>query len=339
MKSGIRYISSIVAVTLFAALPAYAQFDSAFSDTLTISFDPLYPQPGQTVLLKVRSAFSDLDETNVVWRGNGTVIAEGVGATSATVVAGSTGQSTDITVSAGGAQGAATLTPVSIDLLWEASSYTPPFFSGRSLPSAGSVVRVLAMPHFPKSGGGEISAADLVYTWRRDGALLSAASGRGKSSILIPTSPLSDDTALTVSVATTDKRVSGESTVRIPASDISVQLYEDHPLFGMMYHRAFSSTNATPETEITLVAVPFFAPVSVANDPRLQYEWTVNRSRVTGAENRRNAITINGGNATASALIELALSHATNFFISADASWIVTLKAAQRGGVDDPFRR
>src|SRR3989344_8002173 len=51
-----------------------------------------------------------------------------------------------------------------VDLLWEGETYTPTFYAGRSLPSAGSLVRAVAMPNVIQNRQ-RLSSSQLVFKW------------------------------------------------------------------------------------------------------------------------------------------------------------------------------
>lgn len=335
--------ATLTLAVLFVAVPAYAQFDFFSSEnTLTISYTPLYPKPGDEVTLRVTSPIRDLRDAEITWRGNGAAIGGGLGATETKITAGEVGKATTVGVTVTGEDFTETasveIVPAVVHLVWEADSYTPPFYEGRALPVRGSTVRLLAIPKLSIAGR-EIPAADLIYTWRVDGTVRATASGRGKMSFVTSTSVFSDVTTVQLTVASADRRVNAESSVRIVAADPAVRLYEDHPLFGTMYHRAFSTTMALPETEATFVATPYFIPASAASEPRLRYRWRVNRTAVTPHAERPYALTINAANSSGKAFVEVAITHADNYFFDATGAWTVHLQTSSAAAEGDPFRR
>src|SRR3989344_4252761 len=94
------------------------------------------------------------------------------------------------------------------------------------------------------------------------------------------------------------------------------------------------------QTEMSFAAVPYFAEATEANDARLIYAWRINGNEVANDPVRPSEITINAERSSGNALIELALSHATNFFMSSFGRWGVTLAGGNRSGsngAEDPF--
>ena len=117
-------------------------------------------------------------------------------------------------------------------------------------------------------------------------------------------------------------------------------LYENHPLFGVLYHRALGATTFVPNNEMSFTAVPYFASAVSSGDAGLQYEWRVNQSSVAASPARGNEITVNAASSTGlMALINVSLTHVTNYFLSVAGSWSVTFNTS-RGGFSggDVFR-
>lgn len=218
-----------------------------------------------------------------------------------------------------------------IDLLWEADSYVPPFFRGRALPSAGTNLRLQAIAHFRDASGAPIPSQNLQYTWRRNGYVIAGVSGEGKSKVIIPAPPLFGSD--TISVETKKDGITlGSASERISSIEPSLDLYENHPLFGILYHQAFPAQNFIPEEEASFIVIPYFAQARNENDPNLIYEWKVNGHAVQNGS-RPSEITINASNSSGTAFIELALSHLTNIYLNVAHSWAVIFEGSGSSGL------
>ena len=335
----------LIFLVLFLMSPGavHAQFGLPGAGTsLSLTTTPEYPGPQQTVRLTVQSALTDLSSSNITWYANGTVIASGVGVTEATVTTGLVGSATGFRVEVQGEISAAAtgvLRPTAVDLVWEADSYVPPFYRGRALPSAGSIVRLFAVPHFQYSGTqSRVPANDLTYTWKKNGRTIASISGKGRHSVTMEGPVLFGSDTVSVEVSTDDSTLRGFASTRIASVEPSLILYENHPVFGILYHRALLANDAVPETEITLSAVPYFAPARNPDNGLLQYVWRVNNFAVQNDLARPSTITLNAEGSTGRAFIELALTHATNFFLSVRDSWTLTLAGSGSVIPSDPFR-
>jgi hypothetical protein len=341
-----RRILIFFAIALFAT-PAYAQFSiPGAGSAVTISMSPAYPGPNTAVALTVQSALYDVEQGVITWTVNGKIIAQGIGATTARIVTGALGSPSqvqvDVSTDTGDASTAASIMPSSIDLLWEATSYTPPFYKGRALSSSGSQITVVAIPHLILSGGAALSADQITYTWKKDGAVIASASGRGKSSATFDSPMLYGTESIMVTAVSSDGTLSGQATLRIGDTEPQLVLYEDDPLFGIRYHRALTGTTYIPETEMSFTAIPYFSPTFTVADRQLEYTWTVNGNPVSINTVKPNEITIDAAKSSGVASIGLELTHATNYFLDAQGAWNVTFSNAapnSSGGVLDPFHQ
>jgi hypothetical protein len=313
---------------LFVALPVFAQFDFSDGSALTIAESPTHPGPGGPVQLTVQSPLIDLADSDIVWTVNGNPAGSGE---SITTTLGKLGSKTGVSVSVSGANGSdsaqITLIPTSIDLLFEADSYIPPFYQGRAAPSSGSSIRLLAIPHFVNADGSSVPPTDISFAWKVNGALLKSSSGIGESSAVIPAAILFGTDDVTVDAQSADGSFSGEASVSIRTQDPQLALYEDSPLFGVMYHRALGGTTAASESETSFAAVPYFADVSAPNDVQLAYQWRVNGISLVTDQKDPSEITIDAKSAN-SAQIDLSLSSPTDPFVSTDGSWAVSFASS-----------
>src|SRR3989344_3364405 len=188
-RMGAGYMVFFLALAL--ALPAYAQslIPSAPS-SIVLKMNPRYPLPGETVNVSVQSSFINLAESTITWRIGDDIIQEGRGIQNINVTAGAIRTRTNISVQGQGdlaeASARARISPAKVDLIWESDSYTPPFYLGRALPSAGALLRFEALAHMKTADGRDIPAGEIRFTWRRNGAVILSASGLGKSSVTLP---------------------------------------------------------------------------------------------------------------------------------------------------------
>jgi len=227
---------------------------------------------------------------------------------------------------AAGTAAAPAAAPSPVDLLYDADSYVPPFYRGRALPSAGTTLRLQAIARFG------VPDKEIIYTWRRNGAVESAVSGAGRSSIALPAPTLFGADVLSVDAQAADGSAYGSASITISSVDPQALLYQDHPLFGIEYYNALIDQNSIPDLEMTFAAVPYFAQASDPNDPRLAYAWSVNGAPVA-ATSSGSEITINAGNSSGLAAISLILTSPSNFFLRGQGSWDVLFS---RRGIGTP---
>lgn len=317
------------AVLFLFAAPAYAQFGNTADGRLFLSVSPEYPGPNEPVLVSLWNAIIDLTGSDITWYVNNKVFAQGVGMTKASIAAGPLGSETNIFATAQTrdglyASGNASISPAEVDLLWESDSYTPPLYRGRALPSAGTGVRAQAIARFKPAGSAQLPERDIMYTWKRNGSVVASLSGKGMSSAYIRAPALFGTDIIEVAASAIDGSAGGRARAEISSVEPVLVLYENHPLFGIMYNRAFDDTASLSDTEATFAAVPYFAEAENPDDPRLIYSWSVNGKKIPSDELNRSELTVNSANSNGLAQIALSLTHASNLAMSASRAWRVS---------------
>lgn len=332
-----RFLAAAVAF-VFLPLSAHAQILGAGSDgTILIRTTPEYVGPNERIALRASSAFIDLSESEIVWSADGKTIAQGAGFARAEVRSGGLGSSLSVSVFARApdgtrASGSIRLRPAELDLLWEADSYVPPFYRGRALPSPGTDIRIQAIPRFSPA----VLDTNITYTWRRNGAVIGNASGKGRSFALLSAPTLYGSDTVTVEAHAPDGAVAGGELL-LRSEEPRLALYETHPIFGIMFNRVFGSKNAVSGGEASFVAIPYFADADRRDDGQLRYSWLVNGQGIAADTERPSEITINSERSDGSARLEGVLRHVTNFLIDSKSTWDITF-GADSSNAPDPFR-
>jgi hypothetical protein len=335
-------MTAAVLLLLLLALPAHAQSGiSGASSAVTIVTSPAQPAPNSTVRLTLQSPLFDLSQSLISWRVDGSLLTEGEGVVNVAIEVGAAGETVDVSASVISEDEQAlaflSITPASLDLLWEADGLTHPFYRGRTLPSAGASMTFVAYPTFVRNGA-RVPEADLVYTWRAGDGVLGSLSGKGRSTLTLDGKQLLLAKTISVDAQTTDGSMAARAIARLPTIDAPVRLYENHPLFGPMYHRAFETNASTPESEVTFHAFPYFAPVASESDPLLRYTWRVNKTELATDKKDPSRLTIGAQGFVGTALIELDVFHESNLFFGANAAWQITFSRQGRDfSTSNPF--
>lgn len=278
-----RFLSFVFSAFLATTTFTFAQDITGLERPLTLTQSPQYPAPGEEVSLSVASYAMDLDRSTLRWYTNGTLTDEGAGETAITTTAGKLGSQTTIVVTAEDQDGIlgsaeAAIIPTEVEILWESDAYAPPLYRGRTLPGPRGIIRAHALARLVRPNGSAIADSDIVYTWYKNDARI--ASGRGKSSFTFEGPALYGSEDISVVAESIDAKLRGHAKITLKATDPKVELYENHPLFGVLYHRALTGSVSTAETEQKVAAVPFFANIRSPRDEALEYEWSVNNKRI-----------------------------------------------------------
>lgn len=271
-----RLPAVLLLVALFAGASYAAQAQFGGEEALSISINPDYPRPFQSITITPESNLIDLSASDITIRVNGTVVLQGSGRESATATAGGAGETTRISITA--VNNGETYTaeriirPADVALILEPQSQTHEFYAGGGLVASEGRVRIIAIPDLRTSAGSPIAASSLVYTWRNGNQVLQAASGIGKQ-VLTATAPVRyRDTTISVTVSSQDSSVVGYSQVLVSPVDPVVRIYEHDPLLGPRFERALARSVAIGEREATFRAVPYH----FGSLPTLT--WSVNSS-------------------------------------------------------------
>lgn len=333
----------VLLCALIVPLFSYAQVSlTGLERPLDLTMVPEYPAPGDSVTLTISSYGVDLDRSAIVWYADGKEIAHGNGLTTTNVTAGKLGTAADITIVAQEQEGLigsahATIRPTEVDLLWESDSYAPPYFRGRTLAGTNATIRAQAVARFVRPDGSTIAEDGIVYSWYRGTTRI--ASGRGRSSVNTSGPSLFGSDTLSVVAESADGIYHGRASIRIDGVDPTLELYENHPLFGVLYHRALSDSATTLETELKVTAVPYFAHVAVPHDANLTYKWKLESTALAPDPKHPETFTVATKGYTGPVAIELNLTSASDLFLKATNSWKIVFGESGSFFGNYPFGR
>ena len=141
--------------------------NNALADLLEVTVVPERPAPNERVALSVVSYLTDLNRGEIFWYINDELRERGVGKTSFSFTVKEAGSISRVDIVINTAEGARiakklTFRPADMDFMWEALTYTPPFYKGKALLSAESPVKIVVMPHFVSGNGKTIPSRSLV---------------------------------------------------------------------------------------------------------------------------------------------------------------------------------
>lgn len=320
-----RFALTLLIIGMFAASVAHAQIIFPGTPTMDIEMDPSFPSGEDFVTFTAQSVSFDLQRANITWYVDNELHSEGPALTSISLILGPIGTQTTVTAVAEGIEGTSradrTVTPAAVDLFWEARSYAPPFYRGRPLSSPRSTIVAGTIVRMVRPDGTRLASSDIIYTWRRNGTVVVSASGRGKVAATFPAPTLFGQDSLSVEAESLDGSLVASASAIIPSHDPGVTLYQDHPLFGILFHNAIPREAVFPESEAAFVAIPYFAAVTSSDDPGFSYDWNVNGIYIPPDPQRPSRLVINAENSDGIANLELAISHAQDIFLSIRDTW------------------
>lgn len=190
-----------------------------------------------------------------------------------------------------------------VDILWEAQTYTPPWYHGKALYIPRSSVTFMAVPNITGSDGTQYTSDELVFQWTRGGYDLIAQRGRGVDVVAIPLSPLRPED-VGVRIETLTGEVLAETEVTLRPTQEELVVYVQDPLLGVQYHTAITGSHTIANNEATFLATPFYFNTSRMLDGTVSYTWELNNTQLTTSGNSETFRQEPGAQGTANLSIE-----------------------------------
>ncbi len=247
---------------------------------IAIKVSPPYPRPGDTVTAEVQTSAVDSSTALVTWKVNGVVIKESSGGTSCSFTAGKLGEVMRITVLLRDTKGTAieatnVLQVADVALVWEAKSYTPPFFGGRARYAPGTPMTILALPSVMGPKGVLLDPTTLMYAWYMNKSFTPDVAGKGLQSVTLTNNVPFGEFDIFLEVKDDTGTIRTTKRLVVDTAEPQLVLYEDDPLTGVSYHRALGDAYRIRAAEATLIAEPYYLSALSRSDPALTYAWQV----------------------------------------------------------------
>ncbi len=301
MNFKVTFSCLIVFLGVLTANMLYAQetpnFNDDSVDPSTLSFPAKYPQiqeqidvnikpeiprPGETVTITVEAYGTDLNVHPISWKNNGVEVLKGIGQKKFVFVMGNSGTVTniDLTISPKNAPQIKrfyTFAPIDVDILWQADTYTPPFYKGKALYTPESVVSFTALPNI-LIGKEKIDPTEAVYKWTQDYEVQGDKSGFGKNTYKFTGPIILQPVSIQVEAyAATNKSIVGLN--RYTLSNVYPQavVYENNPIYGTLFNRAVNNGYLLKQREVKFSVFPYFFSTDNKND-KVAYDWALDDS-------------------------------------------------------------
>ena len=274
-----KYLQSFfIAVTLLITVFPFGNFVGAFGDDLSLEVYPENPKALEEVKITASGFTFSVDTSLIIWAVNGRQILKGRGEKSFTFTNGEAGKLTEVVVTVVGETGESvarkiSFIPQDMDILWEAETYTPPFYKGKAMPSSEAYITFFAVPHF-FAGGKKLVSSELIYNWKVDNKILSDFSGLGKTSIRVRGPELFSKMNVEVNVLTDFGSSSQTQKITIEPIFPETIFYREDALEGPNYSKVLERPAKFGEGEVGVRVEPYFFSLSEMNF--LDYAWKIN---------------------------------------------------------------
>ncbi len=307
------FILGIINIPLFS----YAENEIEVSaGSISLDTSPKNPEPYENVTVNLSSYATDLNKANITWQMDGNIVLSGMGKTSYSFQVGGVGSSNvfNISISPVGSMSTinkkATIYPSEVEIMWESvSGYTPPFYKGKALPISGSLIKAVAIPNTNtiRSGNGSIS-----YTWKTSDSVDQDASGYNKNSYIFKNSVLDKSNNVGVLASSVAGNYSAEKSIDIPIYNPKLVFYKRDPAEGILYNDALNKETFMTESEMTLIATPYFMPIKT-NVSDLSYSWKINDKSIA-TPSKKTELTVRPTSRSGYANIEIAIENINEMF-------------------------
>lgn len=275
------YINTSYAATTTPALNP----TPALGDQIEFTIEPSFPKPGGDVNITLEAYGTDLNIANITWTVDGKIAKSGKGEKSFALKAGKEGSATRVETSIETAEGEVikkqfSINPQTVDIIWEARTYAPPFYKGKTMYTPQEKIVFVAMPNLTTVSGASISPKQTIYKWSKDNTVLGSLSGYGKSAYIYSGSVLSIPVDITVE-ASAESGQAARSNITLSPIGAEAAFYEDSPSLGVLFNREVSTgINMSGSREKSIAVFPYFFGVQSRSEPKLSYTWTMNGSRL-----------------------------------------------------------
>lgn len=251
---------------------------------LSVKVSPENPAPLETIRVTIESYISDLDKATITWSINGKIVDSGTGKRTFSFQNGPSGKITRLSVTIVTNNGERIIkelswNPVALTILWQADTYTPPFYRGKALLTPQANIHVVALPD-NSSGANALSGGKFAYVWQKDGSTVAGASGYGKNLFSFVGPKPYDKISVKVLASSVDDAIKSEKRIDLPVTQPFILFYESTPLLGVWYNHPMNSDFTLTKKEFSLSAEPYFFSNDDSDAPILKYDWSLNGAPV-----------------------------------------------------------
>ena len=210
---------------------------------------------------------------------------------------------------------------ITADLVWEAQTYTPSDYQGRSVVTPESLVKVVALT----------PAKNLTFYWRKDGVEIKSAGGPGRDVFTYRADKIIGSSNLIELVATqTNGTIAARAAAKIPVGAPKIVFYEVKD--GQIDHRRALKNFNLMTDQAKIAAEPFYFSTLDWLNRRLSFNWTANGQKITPAtEDPRFLTLITKADTAGETVLDLKITDSEHPFQMAAAKLLVNFGQASFG--------
>lgn len=194
--------------------------------------------------------------------------------------------------------------PSEVDLVFETETIKSPFYSGKSILTYQSAVRIYALPRFLDKQNKIIPKENLVYKWYKDDRVIQDRSGYGKDTFVWGGSIISRPFKISVEVSSLESNTIASNSLYFSPKDPKILFYEKNPVYGTMFNKAIKGNYFLDRQEVEFEVLPF----SFSKFSYLNYDWKMNGKEITRPENQKYMIFRNENNESGNASVGIEIT-------------------------------
>ena len=253
---------------------------------------PDKPNVGDSVQIEAEMYGTQIKDANFVWKIAGKTFREGVGVNRVSFIL-SEKTKVDLKIVTGAnvtIEKSFQFDPKKIIIVWEAKTYTPPFYKGKSFYSSESSLILNAINLDQEN---PLTNTYNNYTWKIDTTVKGNESGVGYSSYIYQGDILGLEPLFTVTMTgiisakdrANNKNTSlgGQSLLRVQALPTEIISYEKSPLLGVLFNKTIKPLYNLDKSETTIVSYPTHYAFSSSLSGL--YEWYINDVKINSTLN------------------------------------------------------
>lgn len=283
----IRVIQSIttllfIGLAFFSSNKVLAQnyIEDIEASDFTIKLNPATPGTNEQVTATVSSLIVSADRLRITWLIDGKVVKSGLGETTITFTTGEQGSLTNLETfvqvdNTSTIRKWNRISPADLDILWQADTYTPPFYRGKALPTPESFIRVVGMPNVRNEGAQKLENG-MVFVWEHNGKRQPNDSGFGQNPFVYRNDFLDLEDQITLEVIHEDGLTRAKQSIFVPISNPEVVVYED----SSFLRKAFGKGEPAASGRLVFTAEPYYFSTKRELLNTLNYRWIMNGTTI-----------------------------------------------------------
>lgn len=288
-----RQLYTILFLFILAPVVSFAQFSGVGTggEPFLVT-KPAFPKPYESVEITLDAYSIDTNGATISWYEDGIERTKDKNTRKITTTVRDLGSKTSLSAILTLPTGqeftvSRTLTPVRLDIIIEGDTYTPVLYKGAPLPTIGSAVRIIALPHTISGSAPQ----NFTYTWRLNNTVLFGGPLKSKN-VAEFTMPIGRENILSIEVRDTQNNIVSKRSIFLPVAEPEIQFYVDNALRGRDPYAIIDDFNLIGE-EVTVRAEPYFMAKNLTEGNSL-IEWAVNGNAVENNSEDLYLITLRG---------------------------------------------